>query len=421
MMSFIKHVWTALLFAVLVIFMLLSLNNLLPLKRRFPAWKLSPNLVKVTNQTTEETRTDYVNAKGNTTVALDKNFATVIKTTIQTDQSPEDGYSILEQYYDNHQKPSILMSGNSALRRECNADGKWFYTTYLDSNLTPVVSTHGYASIHRTFNDLGKVEDVTYYDADDKPTRDIYLRYGYRNEYDEDGRLSVVTNLDANGNPMISRYRYAIKKITYSPDGRLYMEMFYDTDGNPVQLSYGQYGYVYENGKPICVDRNGNKIFTLRYFLFHSIFAVLVIGILLLVVIILSGRAVNWLLLFLYLAFIAYMTIYREAGSAVITWHIPPNYYLFFTNREILSNIWLFIPLGAILYKLSHIWEIVVLPIALTLAVEISQLVFGVGAFEISDLIANSLGGVIGAIACYLLEAVITRDLILPAPQMQTS
>ena len=96
--------------------------------------------------------------------------------------------------------------------------------------------------------------------------------------------------------------------------------------------------------------------------------------------------------------------INREAGSSVVTWYIPPNYYLFFKDREILANIWLFVPLGAILYKLSHIWEIIALPIALSLVIECLQLFFDIGAFELSDIIANSLGGVVGVMICYLLE-----------------
>ena len=74
-----------------------------------------------------------------------------------------------------------------------------------------------------------------------------------------------------------------------------------------------------------------------------------------------------------------------------------------------LANIWLFIPFGAILYKLSHIWEIIAFPILLSLLIETSQLVLDIGAFEISDLITNSLGGIVGIIICYLLEPIAKR------------
>jgi glycopeptide antibiotics resistance protein len=99
----------------------------------------------------------------------------------------------------------------------------------------------------------------------------------------------------------------------------------------------------------------------------------------------------------------------REVGISIIKWSLPPNYYLFFTDREILANIWLFIPLGAILYKLSHVWKMIFFTTALSLIIEILQLTFDIGAFELADLIANSLGGVLGIIACYILEPLMNR------------
>ena len=389
----------ALLCAFLIIFMLLSLNSVLPLKWRFPSWRLSPHLTARSENTETGTRIDYVNSRGVLTVALDKNYATIIKTLDQ------DGNCVLEQYFDSHGRPAVMAAGHSALRREYNREGKWVCTTYLDDKLNPVVTTNGYASVHRTYNSIGEIDTVTYYDADGLPAVNYYQEYGIHYDYDSDKRLSAVTNLDAAGNSMNNKNRYAVKKYTYDSDGELYMTLYYDADGNPAKLSNGEYGYIYENGKPICIDRNGGKIFSLRYFLLHSIVAVMVIGVLLLLLIMLSGRAVTWILLPLYLAFIAYMTIMdREAGISIITWDLPPNIYRFFMTGEVLANIWLFVPLGAILYKLSHMWEIVALPIALSLIIEISQLVFDIGAFQVSDLAANSLGGIVGIIVCYLLE-----------------
>lgn len=387
----------------LILFLLLSLNIVLPLKWRFPAWKLSAHLSSVKTDTAEGVQTDYVNGMGALTVALDKNYATVVKTLDQ------DGNCVLEQYFDNHGKPAVTANGNYALRRRYNAEGKWITSTYLDSELRPIVGRSGYASIHRTYNAAGKVATEMYFAADGQPAPSLNKVYGVRNEYDENDRISVITSLDADSNPMNNRGHYAMIRRTYTSDGKLYMQKFYDKNGNPVRLSSGQYGYVYVNGKTICLDRDGNRIFVLRHFLLNSIFLVLLIGVLLLLLILLSDRLHAWILLFLYLAFIIYMTmINREVGSSVITWSMPPNYYLFFMDKEILANIWLFVPLGAILYKLSHMWEIIALPIALTLLIETAQLFLDIGAFELSDLIANSLGGAMGIVVCYLLEPVVS-------------
>ena len=400
--TLLNRIWNVFLFILLVIFMLLSMNSILPLKWQFPSWRLSPHLTVKTEKTADGIRTDYVNSKGVITVALDKNYASVIKTYDQ------EGNCILERYFDDHGRPALLSAGHSALRKEYNSNGQWISTTYLDGSLNPVVINRGYASVHRTYTKSDKVETEMYFDADGLPTLDNNKKFGVRHEYNEDDRESAVINIDATGNAMNNSSQYAIRKTTYTSDGKIVM--YYDMDGNPAKLSYGHSGYLYKKDKSICVDQDGRKMFVLRYFLYNSILAVLIIGILLLLLILLSNLPMACNLLFLYLAFIAYMTIMdRETGIGAVTWNIPLNYYLFFINRSILANIWLFIPFGAILYKLSHIWEIIAFPILLSLLIETSQLVLDIGAFEISDLVTNSLGGIIGVIICYLLEPIAKR------------
>ena len=395
----INRIQTALLCIILIIFMLLSLNSVLPLKWQFPAWKLSAHLTTNTQESVEGIRTDYVNSFGVITVALDKNYATVIKT------QDKDGNCILEQYYDSHGRPAVVISGYSAIRKEFNSEGNCISTTYLDRMLNPVVTNRGYASIQRTYNENGKVETEMYYDTGGLPTLDVYGKYGIRHEYDEYERETEVTNLDISKHAMNNNAHYAVCKKTYSSDGKLYTLFYYDKDGTPAVLGYGQSGYVYKNGKPICIDKNGRKMFVLQHYLLNHILWIIVIGMLLMLLIVMANRTLTWILLLFYLAFILYMTIInREAGNGGITWDIPLNYYLFFKDRELLANTWLFIPISAILYKLSHIWEIIALPILLSLVIEMSQLVLNIGAFEISDLITNSLGGIVGLIICYLLE-----------------
>lgn len=138
--------WRVFLSALLVIFMLLSLNSVLPLKWRFPQWRLSPHLGKLTEETADSTRTHYVNGKNDITVALDKNYSTITKTFDQ------DGNCILEQYFDNHRKPAVTVDGYHALQRVYNEEGQWVLTTYLNDRLNPAVSNLGYASVRRTWS-----------------------------------------------------------------------------------------------------------------------------------------------------------------------------------------------------------------------------------------------------------------------------
>lgn len=403
--NLIHRIWTCFLSALLIVFMLLSMNSLLPLKWQFPSWKLSPHLTERTEKTAKSSRTDYVNADGDLTVALDMNFATVIK-----DLDQNGNWTFL-QYFDNKGKPAVRALGHSALRREYNTEGKWINTIYLDTGLNPVKCRNGYAVVRLTYNDIGKIETEMFYDEDGLPTLDKNGKYGARYEYDENMRVSVVTNLDSAGKPMSNNNNIVSYRKTYAPDGRLYKEMFYDEDGHPAVLSYGQSGYMYENSKVYCINQNGRRMFVLRFFLYHSVFAVLMLGLILLALVMLSENAQTWFILFIYLVFIAYMTIMnREARTGAITWDIPPNYYLFFMDYEILENIWLFVPLGTILYKLSHMWEIVAVPVVLSMAIETTQLLFDLGYFEFSDLIANTLGGIVGVIICYLLESLLRKN-----------
>ena len=147
--SLLHIIWICILSALLIVFMLLSMNSVLPLRWQFPSWKLSPHLTARTEETAEGSRTDYVNANGALTVALDTNYATVIK-----DLDTNGNWTFL-QYLDNKGKPAVRALGNSATRREYNSEGQWTRTDYLDAGLNPVKCAHGYASVCLTYNDIG--------------------------------------------------------------------------------------------------------------------------------------------------------------------------------------------------------------------------------------------------------------------------
>lgn len=68
---------------------------------------------------------------------------------------------------------------------------------------------------------------------------------------------------------------------------------------------------------------------------------------------------------------------------------------------EIINNVLIFIPFGLYICMLKSNWSFLkkIVPIALTsLALEILQFIFAVGATDITDLIGNTLGGVIGCL-----------------------
>ncbi|MGE4549160.1 MAG: VanZ family protein [Intestinibacillus sp.] len=67
--------------------------------------------------------------------------------------------------------------------------------------------------------------------------------------------------------------------------------------------------------------------------------------------------------------------------------------------REIINNILLFIPLGVYICMIKSEWRFMkkVLPIIyLTLAFEAIQFIFAIGRTDITDILDNTLGGIIG-------------------------
>ena len=78
-------------------------------------------------------------------------------------------------------------------------------------------------------------------------------------------------------------------------------------------------------------------------------------------------------------------------------------------RMEILNNIWLFVPLGTILYRLFPGIYIVFVPILISIAVEVSQYLLGVGLCEVDDVVSNGLGGLIGILVGVVVDWV-SRD-----------
>lgn len=147
------------------------------------------------------------------------------------------------------------------------------------------------------------------------------------------------------------------------------------------------------------------KVFSLSRYLHQTHGAVILCGSLALLIAAIAGRKVNKLMLPLYMGFIVYMTMmYREIGVGRLNLELFWSYRLFLTSpglrMEILNNIWLFIPLGAILYRLYPRWSVVLLPIFVSVCVEVAQYLLGVGLCELDDVISNGIGGLIGVAIC---------------------
>lgn len=97
------------------------------------------------------------------------------------------------------------------------------------------------------------------------------------------------------------------------------------------------------------------------------------------------------------------LPFYSSASEAVRVINLIPFHGSFDDNgvlilREIIYNVLLFVPLGVYISLLTK-WSFVrkILPITgLTLAYEILQLIFALGRTDVTDLLGNTLGGIIG-------------------------
>lgn len=113
-------------------------------------------------------------------------------------------------------------------------------------------------------------------------------------------------------------------------------------------------------------------------------------------------------LLAAYLLFAIYMTMVGERmGEPGIKLELFWSYREFFTNaymrQQIINNIWFFVPIGAMVYRLWPKMQAVLIPVLLSLSIELLQYLLNTGQFELDDIINNTLGGLIGMILCMVI------------------
>lgn len=115
-----------------------------------------------------------------------------------------------------------------------------------------------------------------------------------------------------------------------------------------------------------------------------------------------SSERLNRYLLVLYLLVIIYMTLFNRPPLKVrrMSLELFSSYRYFLNNdyyqREILNNIFLFIPLGMILAQVRSRWSTAGIPFLVSLAIELLQFITKRGLLETDDVISNSLGGFVG-------------------------
>lgn len=340
------------------------------------------------------------------------------------------GYSIAERIYNRENQVEWEMYCDVAgkgvetksigygCHKEYDKNGRNTLITYVDKNLEPLKTSLGYAMLQRNFYEeginAGKVKDEFYFDESGQPIPLIHGEYGLHREYDEFGRCTTMVYLDSTGNPIITKEGYSIIKRTFYPDDSVKTEMYFDFMGKAVALSQGQYGILKEKQKEKFLDVNGKIQFNLRNYLYANPISVILVALTIAFGSMFLSKKANAALLFIYIFFIIYMTLMYRVGREPRIELLPFWSYKQFLadatlREEILFNIWLFIPLGAILGRLLSNAYAIALSIITSAFVEVVQFFSGTGLCELDDLFSNGLGAIVGLGLIYSFGIVIGK------------
>lgn len=184
--------------------------------------------------------------------------------------------------------------------------------------------------------------------------------------------------------------------------------MYFDANGNPKALSKRQYGIKRSGKVNLLLDRNGNIMLCVDNLLNGFPCMVVVFGSVVCLLMIVLPKSLSVVLTIVYVAFILYETLmFRESGDA------RTNFVLFsyagkFLKEQsvrvgVINNIWLFIPLGTGLYRwFQKKWALLV-PFVISVAIETTQYITGLGMAEFDDVFGNTMGGWIGVLVAYII------------------
>ncbi len=316
------------------------------------------------------------------------------------------GQVVSKRYYDAEGRPATSVSYEHGQINEYNDDNRINRTIYIDGSGNPVKTKRGYAIISYNYYvsegpEKGMVEREFYFDEEGNPVNLSLGEYGLHKEYDDIGRNNVLTYLDADGNPTVTNKGYTTVVRTFKANNYVATEQYLDIDGEPFSLSEGQYGVGTINGHTIYLDANGDELFNIKNLLYSQSRLIVVIAMIVVLLTAVFNR--NWNIVFAigYIIAIAYLTLmFRESEGATLRLEPFWSYRKILTDSEtrtdILKNIWLFIPLGAILYRIYPKAWILLIPVGLSILIEAIQYFAGIGFCELDDVISNGLGGAIG-------------------------
>ena len=330
---------------------------------------------------------------------LSSGYSAIVRTLVE-------GKATDDFYCDLNMQPVQCAGGYYGLHREYDEQGLNCAITYLDENRQPVICTSGYAVKTYLRDSEGTVIGERYFDTEGKPVKSSLGQYGELYQRDEQGRISQITYLGADGNPTPTNAGYTVMKRTYHRDGTADTDMYFDADGNPMVLSKGQHGIKRSGKVNQLLDKNGHVMLCVDNILNGFPFMVVISGCVICLLILLLPKKMSIFLTVAYVVFILYETLmFRETGDERTNFVLFSYADRFLTEQAVrvgvINNIWLFAPLGAGLYRIIQKKWVLLVPFLMSVAIETTQYITGLGIAEFDDVFGNTMGGWIGVLTAW--------------------
>ena len=340
----------------------------------------------------------YLDAEGNPIIRSD-GYSTIVRT-------QDDGRASDDFYYDLNGQQVQCSGGYYGIHCEYNAEGQSTSLTFLDEDGHAVCISSGYAIKTYQRDENGTVVGEQYFDTEGNPARSSLGQYGELYQRNEQGYIDQITYLDADSNPAPTNAGYTILKRTYHRDGTADTDMYFDAEGNPKALSKGQYGIKRSGKVSLLLDRNGNVMLCVDNLLNGFPCMVVVFGCVVCLLMIVLPKSLSVVLTIVYVAFIIYETLmFRESGDARMNFVLFSYAGKFLKEQSVrvgvINNIWLFIPLGTGLYRWFQKKWVLIVPIVMSVAIEATQYITGLGIAEFDDVFGNTMGGWIGVLVAW--------------------
>ena len=340
----------------------------------------------------------YLDAEENPVEHSD-GYSTIVRTQVG-------GRASDDFYYDLNGQQVQCAGEYYGLHCEFNTEGQNTSLTFLDKDGHAVSTSSGYA-IKTYQRDMdGNVVGEQYFDTEWNPVKSSLGQYGELYQCNEQGYIGQITYLDVDGNPAPTNAGYTILKRTYHRDGTADTDMYFDANGNPKALSKGQYGIKRSGKANLLLDRNGNVMLCVDNLLNGFPCMVVVFGCVVCLLMIVLPKSLSVVLTIVYVAFILYETLmFRESGDARTNFVLFSYAERFLTEQSVrvgvINNIWLFVPLGAGLYRIIQKKWVLLVPFLMSVAIETTQYITGLGIAEFDDVFGNTMGGWIGVLTAW--------------------